>query len=83
MPARWNRRHEPFIGGAALFFRVAPARAVLNDWNVDLVNLYTTVTYDVTAVVIKRLEHHRTKYLRGAPTTRHARSGTITTRRSL
>jgi DNA adenine methylase len=61
LPPRWNRYYEPFIGGAALFFRVAPERAVLNDWNVDLVNLYATVTEDVVAV-IKRLEQHRAKH---------------------
>ncbi len=58
MPDRFNRYYEPFIGGAALFFRVAPERAVLNDFNADLVGLYTAVKRDVTSVV-KRLEYHR------------------------
>jgi len=56
-----GRYYEPFIGGAALFFRIAPQRAVLNDFNSDLVNLYATVARDVTSV-IKRLEIHRTKH---------------------
>ena len=31
MPERFARYYEPFAGGAALFFRVAPERAVLAD----------------------------------------------------
>ncbi|HEU0031617.1 MAG TPA: DNA adenine methylase [Kofleriaceae bacterium] len=58
MPERFGRYYEPFVGGAALFFRVAPERAVLADSNSDLVNLYTTVANDVAAV-IRRLAHHR------------------------
>src|SRR5215831_15695258 len=41
MPARFGRYYEPFAGGAALFFRTAPRRAVLADSNTDLVALYT------------------------------------------
>lgn len=59
LPATFGRYFEPFAGGAALFFRVAPPRAVLSDFNPDLVGLYTTVRRDV-AGVIKQLERHRT-----------------------
>src|SRR5438477_12482213 len=58
MPARYGRYYEPFAGGAALFFRLAPRRAVLADCNADLIALYTAIATDVAAV-IRRLEHHR------------------------
>lgn len=58
MPARFNRYYEPFAGGLALFFRVAPGRAVISDANADLIALYTAVATDVNAV-IRRLQHHR------------------------
>jgi DNA adenine methylase len=58
MPAKFGKYYEPFAGGAALFFRVAPERAVLADSNVDLIGLYKTIAADVAAVV-KRLEYHR------------------------
>ncbi len=58
MPAHYHRYYEPFAGGAALFFRVAPRRAVLADSNADLIGLYTAVARDVDAV-IRRLELHR------------------------
>src|ERR1700753_3837756 len=60
MPTQFDRYYEPFVGGSALFFRVAPARAVLNDSNPDLVALYRTIADDVDAV-IKKLEGHRSK----------------------
>src|SRR4051812_18901928 len=58
MPERYGRYYEPFAGGAALFFRLAPKRAVLADFNHDLVGLYTAIAKDVGAV-IRRLEMHR------------------------
>lgn len=61
LPDRFGRYFEPFAGGAALFFRVAPKTAVLADSNADLINLYTAIANDVGAV-IKRLAHHRTHH---------------------
>jgi DNA adenine methylase len=58
MPERYGRYFEPFAGGAALFFRVAPTRAVLADYNADLIGLYSAIASDVNAV-IRRLQHHR------------------------
>jgi DNA adenine methylase len=61
LPERFERYYEPFAGGAALFFRVAPHRAVLADSNVDLMSLYSCLATDV-AGVIRRLEHHRAEH---------------------
>jgi len=58
MPEKFDRYFEPFAGGLALFFRVAPTDAVISDANADLIALYTAVATDVTSV-IKRLQHHR------------------------
>jgi DNA adenine methylase len=58
LPARFERYFEPFAGGAALFFRVAPERAVLADSNADLMALYRCLARDA-AGVIRKLEHHR------------------------
>ncbi len=61
MPSSFNRYYEPFAGGAAMFFRLAPRRAVLADSNHDLIGLYTAIAKDVGAV-IRRLEMHRASH---------------------
>lgn len=61
MPERFGRYYEPFAGGAALFFRLAPKRAVLADSNPDLIGLYTAVRSNVEAV-IRRLQAHRDRH---------------------
>jgi len=58
VPERYGRYYEPFCGGAALFFRLAPRRAVLADSNADLIGLYSALAQDVDSV-IRRLEQHR------------------------
>jgi DNA adenine methylase len=58
IPEQFGRYYEPFAGGAALFFRLAPRRAVLADSNADLIGLYDALATDV-ASVIRRLQHHR------------------------
>ena len=37
---RARRWHEPFVGGAALFLRIAPRKAILSDTCADLITLY-------------------------------------------
>lgn len=51
LPSKWNRYFEPFVGGAALFFSLEPADAVLSDMNKDLVDTYREVARDVDAVI--------------------------------
>lgn len=43
MPKNYNRYIEPFVGGGALFFELKPQNAIINDYNEDLINLYTVV----------------------------------------
>lgn len=38
---------EPFVGGGALFFYLQPKRAIINDFNRDLINTYITIQNDV------------------------------------
>lgn len=48
---------EPFIGGGAVFFELQPKKAVINDYNAELINVYTTVR-DLPEELIKKLEEH-------------------------
>lgn len=58
LPTDYLRYFEPFAGGAALFFKLAPRAAVLGDSNPDLIAMYRTLAADVEAV-IRRLKLHK------------------------
>jgi DNA adenine methylase len=59
LPERWGRYFEPFGGGAALFFALAPEQGVLGDANPDLVRMYRALATDVSAVIRKLRSHAR------------------------
>lgn len=40
LPKNYNTYYEPFIGGGSLFFALQPEKAVINDYNIQLINLY-------------------------------------------
>lgn len=65
-PAKFNRYYEPFAGGAALYFRLAPERAVIGDANPDLINLYRVVSEQVERLIHQlatmRDNHHKFFY---------------------
>ncbi|MDR1727053.1 MAG: Dam family site-specific DNA-(adenine-N6)-methyltransferase [Acidobacteriota bacterium] len=50
-PSRYGKFIEPFVGGGAVFFALAPQDAVIGDSNPELINLYRCVASDVEAVV--------------------------------
>lgn len=51
LPAEYRKYYEPFVGGGALFFELAPERSVIADFNADLVELYRTLASDVDGVI--------------------------------
>lgn len=59
IPESIKRYFEPFIGGGALFFRTAPASAVINDFNPDLINTYRCVAWNVESVIRRLVELRR------------------------
>jgi len=60
-PESYRRYFEPFVGGGALFFHLAPDNAVLRDRNADLINVYRCVAWHVEGV-IERLVRHRRRH---------------------
>jgi len=64
MPTSFRRYHEPFLGGGALFFQVAPSAALLADGNAELIGCYQAVRDDVEAV-IAALAAHRDAHSEG------------------
>ncbi len=43
MPDQYNNYFEPFVGGGALFFDLAPKKAYINDFNSELMNCYQQI----------------------------------------
>lgn len=43
IPMNYNHYFEPFVGGGAVVFGLAPENATINDYNAELINLYTVV----------------------------------------
>jgi DNA adenine methylase len=64
LPRRFRRYHEPFTGGAALFFNLASAGrladgALLSDYNGELILCYQIIRDDVATLIDALWEHHR------------------------
>ena len=51
LPLHFERYFEPFFGGGAVLFSVAPAHAVINDLNGELMNLYSVVRDSPTQLI--------------------------------
>lgn len=52
---------EPFLGGGAVFFELQPKKAIINDFNEELVNVYLSVR-DSCEDLISLLEIHEAKH---------------------
>ena len=67
LPERIDTYFEPFLGGAAVFFRLAARgrfrRAVLADANPELVNCYQAVRDDVDGVIAELRKHRNDRAL--------------------
>jgi len=51
MPAIYEKYYEPFIGGGALFLSLQSEKAVINDTNEQLINIYRQLKLDADAVI--------------------------------
>ena len=60
-PTEFGAYYEPFLGGGAVFFHLAPDRAVLSDINPRLIEAYQAVADDPNAVM-ERLDAHRRRH---------------------
>lgn len=51
LPNEFNTYYEPFFGGGAAFFELSPQKAVVNDRNRQLINMYTQIKLNHMSVV--------------------------------
>ena len=54
---KYSTYYEPFVGGGAVLFRIQPAKAVINDSNPELINVYLTIKNELGALTEKLKEH--------------------------
>jgi len=60
LPPNLDKLHylEPFIGGGAMLFHLRPNKALINDFNPELINVYEVIRDEVDAL-IKDLKKHK------------------------
>jgi DNA adenine methylase len=58
-PKDFERYIEPFLGGASIFFALSPARAMLSDANVRLIECYAQMRDNRAALYAAMLRHQR------------------------
>ena len=60
LPIDYNNYYEPFVGGGALFFELAPKNATINDFNNELINCYIQIKNNPNKL-IESLRKHKEK----------------------
>ncbi len=51
IPSYYSTYYEPFVGGGAVLFHLQPRKAVINDINEELMNLYQVIKDDVDELI--------------------------------
>lgn len=51
VPDKFNKYIEPFIGGGALYFGLAPKNAIIADSNPELINLYNCISQNTPKII--------------------------------
>ncbi|WP_457624268.1 DNA adenine methylase [Persephonella sp.] len=58
IPNKFGKYIEPFVGGGALLFELLPKKAIINDINGELINLYRVIK-DSPEELIESLKKHK------------------------
>lgn len=63
IPNEFNTYYEPFVGGGALLFDLTPKKAVINDLNKELMNVYEVLSdYELFIKMCKELNTHERRH---------------------
>lgn len=60
LPLQYNTYAEPFIGGGAVLFKLQPKKAIINDFNGELINLYLTIKNNLEELLADLKKHENT-----------------------
>jgi len=61
IPSSMNTYYEPFIGAGAVLFDLRPQKAIINDVNIELVNVYTVIRDQVDELIADLKKHQNNK----------------------
>lgn len=62
-PEDFNTYYEPFVGGGALLFELSPKKAVINDYNKELINVYECIKdANKFEKMCRELNHHEVEH---------------------
>lgn len=88
LPEKLSPYYEPFAGGAAVLFHIQPQRAIINDINPELMNVYRVIKENVEDLItdlkkhkneseyfyeIRELDRYKEKYIMLTPVERASR----------
>ena len=63
VPYEFDTYYEPFVGGGAVFFELAPKKAVLNDYNKELMNVFECIKDEAKfEKMCNELNHHEANH---------------------
>ena len=63
VPENYDTFYEPFVGGGAVFFELAPRKAVINDYNSELMNVFECIKdEDKFDKMCTELNHHEANH---------------------
>jgi DNA adenine methylase len=48
---------EPFVGGGVVLFHLQPQKAIINDLNTELINVYRVIKNNLESLVIDLKKH--------------------------
>lgn len=57
IPQNISTYYEPFLGGGAVLFDILPKKAVVNDVNTELINVYEVIRDDVESLIEDLAKH--------------------------
>ncbi len=57
LPKKYSTYYEPFAGGGAVLFEIQPKKAIINDFNSELINTYNVIK-DQLEELIEDLNTH-------------------------
>ncbi len=57
IPEKFSTYYEPFVGGGAVLFELQPRKAVINDVNPHLINVYRVIKNDVETLIADLKTH--------------------------